>query len=98
MHSPKALRDFVVSWCFYWQCCLPPFQDGGDRWDWTSDQWEQLPLHEIEDADGSRPLPRCICVDDDGEHESDVEVPATEFVAGGDEDEGYVAACGRQLV
>jgi hypothetical protein len=25
MHSPKALRDFIVSWCFFWQCCLPPF-------------------------------------------------------------------------
>ena len=24
MHSPKALRDFVLSWCFYWRCCRPP--------------------------------------------------------------------------
>jgi hypothetical protein len=32
MHSPKALRDFVVSWCFFWQCCRPPFSKrGGPR-------------------------------------------------------------------
>ena len=53
MHSPKALRDFIVSWCFFWQCCLPPFQNGGARGQWVCDQWEELPMHEIESADGS---------------------------------------------
>ena len=98
MHSPKALRDFVVSWCFYWQCCRPPFQRVGDRGQWSSDQWEQLPMHEIESADGSRALPRSTTANDDGENEFDVEVPTTDVVAGGDEDEGHVAACERQLV
>jgi len=47
MHSPKALRDFIVSWCFFWQCCRPPFQNGGARGQWVCDQWEELPMHEI---------------------------------------------------
>jgi len=55
-------------------------------------------MHEIESADGSRPLPRSTTVNDDGENEFDVEVPTTDVVAGGDEDEGHVAACERQLV
>jgi len=98
MHSPKALRDFVVGWCFYWQCCRPPFQREGDRAHWTCDQWELLPLHEIEDADGSRVLLRCSSVNDDAEHESDGEVPTIDVAAGGDDDEGHVVACERQMV
>ena len=57
MHSPKALRDFVVGWCFFWQRCYPPFQALGPRQHWTIDQWEDLPMHEIEGEDGLCPRP-----------------------------------------
>jgi hypothetical protein len=96
--SPKALRDFVVSWCFFWQCCRPPFQNGGDRGQWIYDQWEELPMHEIESADGSRPLPRCTSALDDGDHQSDGEVPTTDTAQGGDEDDVPVAPCELELV
>ena len=98
MHSPKALRDFIVSWCFFWQCCLPPFQNGGPRGQWVCDQWEELPMHEIESADGSRPLPRCTSAMDDGDHQSDGEVPTTDTAQGGDEDDVPVAPCELELV
>ena len=98
MHSPKALRDFIVSWCFFWQCCLPPFQNGGPRGQWVCDQWEELPMHEIESADGSRPLPRCTGAMDDGDHQSDGEVPTTDTAQGGDEDDVPVAPCELELV
>jgi len=83
MHSPKALRDFVVGWCFFWQRCLPPFQALGERRDWTSDQWEELPMHEIEDEAGNRPLPVASSVRGDC---------AAPFDAGGSEDEGVAGS------
>ena len=98
MHSPKALRDFIVSWCFFWQCCLPPFQNGGARGQWVCDQWEELPMHEIESADGSRPLPRCTSAMENVDHQSDGEDPTTDTAQGGDEDDVPVAPCELELV
>ena len=96
MHSPKALRDFVVSWCFFWQCCKPPFQTGGERGQWVADQWEELPMHEIENAHGFRPLPQNR--NEDGDHKSDGEDPITDAADGGDEDIGFVPRSERQQV
>ena len=98
MHSPKALRDFIVSWCFFWQCCLPPFQNGGASGQWVCDMWEELPMHEIESADGSRPLPRCTSAMENGDHQSDGEDPTTDTAQGGDEDDVPVAPCELELV
>ena len=91
MHSPKALRDFVVSWCFFWQCCRPPFQNGGDRGQWIYDQWEELPMHEIESAN------------DDDNDMSDSEVLVNDAADVGDElsvpgSNGLSVFCGTLFV
>jgi hypothetical protein len=103
MHSPKALRDFVVGWCFFWQQCRPPFLNVGPRANWVRDQWEELPMHEIEDADGTRPLPCAIepaVADDDAGASDDEDLVGETGMQDGDECEpaGGGSFCERQAV
>ena len=55
-------------------------------------------MHEIESADGSRPLPRCTSAMENGDQQSDGEDPTTDTAQGGDEDDVPVATCELELV
>ena len=55
-------------------------------------------MHEIESADGSRPLPRCTSAMENVDHQSDGEDPTTDTAQGGDEDDVPVAPCELELV
>jgi hypothetical protein len=47
LQTAKKLRDFVVAWCHFYAHTSPPFVHLGNKKDWTSVQWEQLPMHEL---------------------------------------------------
>jgi hypothetical protein len=63
LQTAKKLRDFVVAWCHFYAHTSPPFVHLGNKKDWTSVQWEQLPMHELViDAESDQGVPVSVHV------------------------------------
>lgn len=90
LQTAKKLRDFVVAWCHFYAHTRPPFVRLGNKKDWTSVQWEQLPMHELViDAESDQGVPGQINEHDDQPEDQEMEGGDPDSEA--DEDDGHAA-------
>ena len=54
LSSASTLRDFLADWCLFFSHCRPPFVPVGPRANLSVEDWESLPMHEMEGADMQR--------------------------------------------
>lgn len=98
LQTAKKLRDFVVAWCHFYSHTRPPFVHLGNKKDWTSVQWEQLPMHELViDAESNLSDGSTAVSDGGGEIREHDNQPEDQEMEGGDpdseadEDDGHAA-------
>jgi hypothetical protein len=100
LQTAKKLRDFVVAWCHFWSHTKSPFVCVGNKKDWTSVKWEQLPMHELVINTESNLSDGSTAVSDGGgeinEHDDqpeDQEMEGCDTHSEVHEDGGHVAQC-----
>ena len=87
LQTAKQVRDFVVAWCHFYSHTRPPFVGLGNKKDWTSVQWEQLPMHELViDAESNLSDGSTAVSDGCGEINEHDDKPEDQEMEGGDAD------------
>jgi hypothetical protein len=87
LQTAKKLRDFVVAWCHFYAHTKVPFQGIGNKKDWNSVQWEQLPMHELViDAESNLSDGSTAVSDGGGEISEHDNQPEDQEMEGGDAD------------